>query len=112
MNHCKSLLKTFKLVVFYRGVLIFLALGCQDDTKKEVIVQKDVIEIQTPDLYYGIDRNKFIVKDLKIKRGDSFGKILEENGIDYPEVYEILQAIKGRVDVRKLTIGKPYTLFF
>ena len=112
MNHCKSLLKTFKLFVFYRGVLIFLALGCQDDTKKEVIVQKDVIEIQTPDLYYGIDRNKFVVKDLKIKRGDSFGKILEENGIDYPEVYEILQAIKGKVDVRKLTLGKPYTLFF
>ena len=112
MNHCKTIFKTFKLFVFCRGILIFLTLGCQDETKKEFIVQKNVTEIQTPDLYYGIDRNKFIVKDLKIKRGDTFGKILEENGIDYPEVYEILQAIKGRVDVRKLTIGKPYTLFF
>ena len=27
-------------------------------------------------------------------------------------MYEILQAIKGKVNVRKLQIGKPYTLLF
>ena len=51
-------------------------------------------------------------KQLKIKRGDTFGAILERNGIDYPQVYEILQVIKGKVNVRKLQIGKPYTLLF
>ncbi|MGI9541015.1 MAG: hypothetical protein ACR2MI_03050, partial [Flavobacteriaceae bacterium] len=45
-----------------------------------------VIEIQ-PNLYYGIDLNHFELQEKKIRRGDTFGKILEENGIDYPEVY-------------------------
>jgi len=53
-----------------------------------------------------------LFKPKKIKRGDTFGKILEDNGIDYPEVYSILQAIKGKVNIRKLTIGKPYSLFY
>lgn len=65
-----------------------------------------------PDFYFGIDRNLFEVKEQKIKSGDTFGKILEENGIDYPEVYAILQAVKEEVDVRKLTLGKPYSLFY
>ena len=52
------------------------------------------------------------MKTKKIKRGDSFGKILEDNGIDYPEVYEILQAIKGKLNIHKLNIGKSYSLFY
>ena len=65
-----------------------------------------------PDMRYGYDFNQYEAKQLKIKRGDTFGAILERNGIDYPEVYTILQAIKGKVSVRKLQIGKPYTLLF
>ena len=64
-----------------------------------------------PDMRYGYDFNQYEAKQLKIKRGDTFGAILERNGIDYPEVYTILQAIK-KVSVRKLQIGKPYTLLF
>lgn len=53
------------------------------------------------------------LKSFKIKRGDTFGAILEQNGIDYPEVYTILQVIKkSEVNIRKLKIGKPYTLLF
>lgn len=65
-----------------------------------------------PDMHYGYDFNQYIVRKNKIKRGDTFGAILERNGIDYPEVYKILQKIKGKVNVRKLQIGKPYTLLF
>ena len=68
--------------------------------------------IVEPDMRYGYDFNQYHAKQLKIRRGDTFGAILEKNGIDYPEVYKILQAIKGKVNVRKLQIGKPYTLLF
>lgn len=86
-------------------------IGCVDtptEEKTAVIIPKAI----PPDMRYGYDFNQYISKQFKIKRGDTFGAILERNGIDYPEVYQILQKIKGKVNVRKLQIGKSYTLLF
>jgi len=92
--------------------LIVLLTTCdqspEEDSTETVVVE----EVPTPNLFFGIDLNSYEVAIKKIRRGDTFGKILEDNGIDYPEVYNILQAIKGKVSVRKLTIGKPYSLFY
>ena len=93
-------------------LFFFLLISCNnggENTTKENATP--VIETQ-PDLHYGIDLNHFELQEKKIRRGDTFGKILEENGIDYPDVYSILQAIKGKVNVRKLNVGKPYSLFY
>ena len=100
MNRCFTL--------FY---IIFI-LGCGNSIKNEKDKTPEIIKKIEPNLFYGIDLNKFSVKTKKIKRGDSFGKILENNGIDYPEVYEILQAIKGKLNIHKLNIGKSYSLFY
>lgn len=94
--------------------LLFLILfSCQEDTAKteRSTIQKEEAKV-VPNLLYGIDQNQYQVETQKIKRGDTFGKILEDNGIDYPHVFNILEAIKGKVSVRKLTIGKSYSLFF
>jgi murein DD-endopeptidase MepM/ murein hydrolase activator NlpD len=94
-------------------LLFFLMLlSCNNSgeaTKSETEVAE--VEIQ-PNFHFGIDLNEYELRENKIKRGDTFGKILEENGIDYPQVYAILEAIKGNVSVRKLTLGKPYSLFY
>ena len=100
MNRC--------ITLFY----IIIILGCGKSIKNEKIETPEIIKKIEPKLFHGIDLNKFSVKTKKIKRGDSFGKILEDNGIDYPEVYEILQAIKGKLNIRKLNIGKSYSLFY
>ena len=77
------------------------------DALEEKIVQP------IPKIKYSYDYNLYEAKEFKIKRGDTFGAILEQNGIDYPEVYTILQVIKkSEVNIRKLKIGKPYTLLF
>mgnify|MGYP006078734237 FL=1 len=77
------------------------------DTLEEKIVQP------IPKMKYGFDYNLYQAKEFKIKRGDTFGAILERNGIDYPEVYTILQVIKkSEVNIRKLKIGKPYTVLY
>ena len=86
-------------------------LSCEEEVKEDSVTT-EVEEVIPPDLQYGYDFNQYEVKNLKIKRGDTFGSILENNGIDYPIVYEILQKIKGKVNIRKLQIGKPYTLLF
>lgn len=100
MNRC--------ITLFY----IIIILGCGKSIKNEKIETPEIISKIEPKLFHGIDLNKFSVKTKKIKKGDSFGKILEDNGIDYPEVYEILQAIKGKLNIRKLNIGKSYSLFY
>ena len=97
------------------SLLIYLIclFGCSDTPKNKTDEAEvtPVIEIE-PDMRYGYDYNQYTAKLLKIKRGDSFGAILERNGIDYPQVYEVLQKIKGKVNIRKLQIGKPYTLLY
>ena len=92
-------------------VVLFFFSSCEEKTEvpQEMALPEVIVE---PDMRYGYDFNQYHAKQLKIRRGDTFGAILEKNGIDYPEVYKILQAIKGKVNVRKLQIGKPYTLLF
>ena len=87
-------------------------LACDEETAPVEISQEQEEIVVEPDLRYGFDFNQYTAKQLKIKRGDTFGAILERNGIDYPQVYEILQSIKGNVSIRKLQIGKPYTLLY
>lgn len=92
--------------------LIFIA--CKDTTRETALESTSEKAIPlVPDIRYGFDYNQYEAKEFKIRRGDTFGAILERNGIDYPEVYSILQVIKkSEVNIRKLQIGKPYTLLF
>lgn len=100
--------KYFSILVF--SCLTFLIQGCggNDNQKPEATKTQQI----PPNVKYGIDLNNYRVINKKIKRGDTFGSILEENGIDYPEVYNILQKIKNKVNVRRINVGKPYTLLF
>ena len=61
---------------------------------------------------YGYDKSKFSFDEKKVGRGDTFGDILEDQGIDYPEIYQALEKTKNDVDFRNLQIGKPYTLIY
>jgi len=99
----------YSLLWVLMAVMVFIS--CENNaTKKDDPLIKTEVIIK-PNMEYGYDLNRYDVKKLKIKRGDTFGGILEQNGIDYPEVYKILQVIKkSEVNIRKLQIGKPYSL--
>jgi murein DD-endopeptidase MepM/ murein hydrolase activator NlpD len=105
-------MKRFNFSAFTYLLFTCFFLACEEETTPVEIPQEQEEVVIEPDLRYGFDFNLYNAKQLKIKRGDTFGAILERNGIDYPQVYEILQKIKGKVNVRKLQIGKPYTLLF
>ena len=107
MNNFKFLITFLILTVLFQSIS-----SCKKSDKLENKVIKDKIIDLPPNMKYGFNLNDFIVKKKKIKRGDTFGSILEENFIDYPEVHKILQKIKTQVSVKKLQIGKPYTLLF
>ena len=89
-------------------ILIFISCNVQENK----IENKKSFYDESKNIKYGFDFNKFFVSEKKIKRGDTFGSILESNGIDYPEVHNILQNIKNQVSVRKLNIGKKYFILF
>ena len=60
---------------------------------------------------FGFNLNDFFVKRDTIRRGDSFGEILERNKIGYPKIFNIVQKAKDTFDIaRGLQVGKPYTL--
>ncbi len=101
-----------KLVLIFITALVLSA--CKQNTSEaSVVALEEQITQPVPKIKYGYDYNLFEAKEFKIKRGDTFGAILERNGIDYPEVYKILQVIKkSEVNIRKLKIGKPYSLLF
>ncbi len=84
---------------------IFLFSSCSFDSS--VTIDKKPIKYK-----YGYDESQYFFEQRKVKRGDTFGDILEDEGIDYPEIYNALQKTKGDVDFKKLQIGKPYTLIF
>ena len=61
---------------------------------------------------FGYDQSKYIFEEKKVKTGDTFGDILEDQGIDYPEIFRALEKTKNDVNFAKLQLGKPYTLIF
>ena len=94
----------------YPILLFIIFISCNDQENK--IENKEPLYYENKNIKYGFDFNKFFVNEKKIKRGDTFGSILESNGIDYPEVHNILQNIKNQVSVKKLNIGKKYFMLF
>ncbi|WP_313805519.1 M23 family metallopeptidase [Flavobacterium sp.] len=59
---------------------------------------------------FGFKLNDFKVIHDTIQSGDSFGKILGEQGFDAAKVHEINQTVKDSFNVRDIRIGKPFTL--
>ena len=94
----------------YPILLFIIFISCNDQENK--IENKEPLYHENKNIKYGFDFNKFFVNEKKIKRGDTFGSILESNGIDYPEVHNILKNIKNQVSVKKLNIGKKYFILF
>ncbi|WNH13788.1 peptidoglycan DD-metalloendopeptidase family protein [Thalassobellus suaedae] len=92
-------------------LLILLFIGCKEEPKTK-LVEEELAAVEIPkELYeFGFKLNDFVVKRDTIKKGDSFGEILERNRIGYPKIFHIAEKAKDSFDIRRLQIGKPYTL--
>ena len=103
--------KIFVLFFFLVGFIGLVSCGSENpNINSNVMVPPP--ENKPKIMKYGFDMENHKIVKKKIKRGDTFGSILEANGIDYPEVYNILQTIKNEVSVRRLVVGKRYSLLY
>ena len=100
-------------VILHLFLIIILFSSCETSKQSPVVDSALAkVEIKPKKIKYGFEIDQFRVVKRKIRRGDTFGSILEDNGIDYPEVYNILKALKNKVNVKRLVVGKSYSLLF
>ena len=100
--------KRIKYYCFFVLIYVFIIfLSYCNSEINEVKKEEDLIKYK-----YGYDESKYLFEEKKVGKGDTFGDILEGQGIDYPEIYQALQKTKNDVDFRKLQLGKPYTLIY
>lgn len=96
-------------IVFITLLISISFFSCKKD--KPVVVEDDLQAFVEPELIeFGFNLNDYFVKRDTIKSGDNFGSILQRNNIGYQQVYNIAENAKDSFDIRKLQIGKPYTL--
>ncbi|MDO5970670.1 peptidoglycan DD-metalloendopeptidase family protein [Flavivirga aquimarina] len=95
-------------------ILAILCIACKEDPKPvlEEELELAVVEEIPEDIYeFGFNLNDYVVKRDTIRRGDTFGIILERNNVGYPKIFNIAEKAKDTFDIRRgLQVGKPYTL--
>ncbi len=80
-----------------------------------ILIQSCVFDFNTteekqPKIEFGFEIDNYKVSRDTIRSGDSFGEILINKKLSYPQIYKIVQTIKDSFDIRWLTTGKPYTI--
>lgn len=85
----------------------FIACNNSKNNNEEDFTNGDIPEAV---FEFGFNLNDYLVKRDTIKQGDTFGVILERNKIGYPKIFHIAEKAKDTFDIRKLQLGKPYTI--
>ena len=93
------------MILFYNLVIK----GCSDE---ETAVEKPEELVQNDNFKFGYNLNNYKVSNDSVRRGDSFGVLLERHHLFYPQIHHIAEKTKAIFDVRQLQIGKPYTILY
>lgn len=99
----KNLFKGLCLI----GVLLIFSCSEKKETKKNTV---KIEKKKAPHVEFGFNFDNYKVVRDTIKNGDSFGQILERNKLGYAKVLEIAKQSKSIYDIRKVQVGKPYTI--
>jgi len=103
-------MKPIKIVLI--AALICVIQSCKSDKTINAIPINSIAEVEpiVEKLEFGYNLNDYVVIRDTIKKGDSFGQIMERNKIGYPQIYNIVEKIKDSFNIAKLQQGRPYTL--
>lgn len=98
-----------------RCVAILLISIVLFNCKKEEQPTKDIdkiAKVKPKSIFeFGFKLDDYIVKKDTIRKGDTFGAILDRNHVSYPTIYNIVEKVRDTFNVtRRLQVGKPYTL--
>ncbi len=93
-------------------IMVSLVLLTACDAAKDDILDEEVYEEVTPAIIeeYGYILNDFEVIRDTIRPGDTFGGILDQNGVSQLKILEAATTFRDSFDVRRMVVGKPYVL--
>ena len=101
---------TLKILFFLAIVVVSYNLFFKNNNSAEDLTKIEKKEKIIKEFGYVL--NDYTVKRDTIKRGDSFGQILENNNLFYPKIYNIVQATNKIFNIRKINVGRPYTILY
>ncbi|KGO89203.1 M23 family metallopeptidase [Flavobacterium suncheonense] len=94
----------------YTAIILLSLILFACNTKEEKEKAKPEVKKEKIVYEFGFRLNDFKVVHDTIESGDSFGKILGEQGFDAARIHEINEKVKDSFNVRDIRIGKPFTL--
>ena len=96
-----------KFLFFGLCSLIGLFSACKE---KEAPKIEECIEYPEIVKKFGFVLDDYEVVNDTIKNGDSFGTIMDNNGVTRSKVFEISNKVKDSFNVARINAGKPYTI--
>ncbi len=95
------------LVLVSVGILTIACHFSEKQTESENSPQKIITK---PIYEFGYNLDKYhVVKDT-IRKNETFGIILDRHHVTYPKINTIVENVKDSFDLKKLRVGKPYTI--
>ncbi|KIA87110.1 peptidoglycan DD-metalloendopeptidase family protein [Flavobacterium sp. AED] len=88
-------------------IVLFSLVSCN---KSNDILDKEIVKPVVKKIEFGFKYSDFNVIHDTIKKGDTFGTIIENQNIGTKKVYDIIEKVRDTFDVRIIRINKPYTL--
>jgi len=92
------------VIILFISSLFF---SCQPK-EKQIAEIKPIIPEPIFEFGYNLDKFK-VIKDT-IRQDETLGLILDRHHVGYPTIYNIVNQVKDSFDVRKIKVGKPYTI--
>lgn len=93
--------------VFALIIVLFSILSC---SKTDETLDDKTSKTASKKVEFGFTYADFNVVHDTIKKGDTFGTILQKQNIGNKKVYDIIEKVKDTFDVRIMRVDKPYTL--
>ncbi|MCL6460821.1 MAG: M23 family peptidase, partial [Flavobacterium micromati] len=89
-------------------IIALFSLGSCEKAKE--IKEKKIVKIVPKKVEFGFVLSDFNVVQDTIKKGDTFGTIIDEQSIGNRRIYDITATIKDSFNVRSIRYNKPFTL--
>ncbi len=95
---------------------LLLLLVAFTSCKKEETSKKEISKVEVKEVVPVIDEYGFVLNDYDVIRdtirsGDSFGELLDKQGVSRAKVYEITEQVSNETfNPTKLVVGKPYVI--
>lgn len=93
-----------KVVLIF--IVLFVLYSCKETEVDDINPDQGY---QKKTEYFGFNFSDFNVLHDTVKKGDTFGGIIENQNLGDKQIHNIIQKVKDSFDVRTIRVGKAYT---